>query len=98
MTIAGSLIPGLDEIVRNGDPERRAEAARRITELFLLGAANFRPDHVELFDGVLIGLEGLSAQEVAQLLVLRLDIGVVDHASHHVSDGTRDEIGGPTKR
>ena len=56
MTIAGSLIPGLDEIVRNGDPERRAEAARRITELFLLGAANFRPDHVELFDGVLIGL------------------------------------------
>jgi len=56
MTIAGSLIPGLDEIVRNGDPERRAEAARRITELFLLGAANFRPDHVELFDGVLVGL------------------------------------------
>lgn len=56
MTIAGSLIPGLDEIVRNGDPERRAEAARRITELFLLGAANFRPDHVDLFDGVLIGL------------------------------------------
>jgi uncharacterized protein (DUF2336 family) len=56
MTIAGSLIPGLDEIVRNGEPKRRAEAARRITELFLLGAANFRPDHVDLFDGVLIGL------------------------------------------
>ena len=56
MTVATSLIPGLDEIVRNGDPKRRAEAARRITELFLQGAANFRPDHVELFDGVLIGL------------------------------------------
>jgi uncharacterized protein (DUF2336 family) len=55
MTIATSLIPGLDEIV-NGDPKRRAEAARRIAELFLQGAANFRTDHVELFDGVLIDL------------------------------------------
>ncbi len=56
MTVATSLIPGLDEIVKNGDPKRRAEAARRITELFLSGAANFRSDHVDLFDGVLIGL------------------------------------------
>jgi uncharacterized protein (DUF2336 family) len=56
MTIATSLIPGLDEIVRNGDPRRRAEAARGIAELFLQGAANLRPAHVELFDGVLIEL------------------------------------------
>src|SRR5713226_2868824 len=56
MTFAASLIPGLDEFVKHGDPKRRAEAARRITELFLLGAANFRPDHVDLFDGVLIDL------------------------------------------
>ncbi len=56
MTVATSLIPGLDEIVRHGDPRRLAEAARRITELFLMGAANFRPDHVDLFDGILIGL------------------------------------------
>jgi uncharacterized protein (DUF2336 family) len=56
MTIARSLIPGLDEIVRHGDPGRRAEAARRIAELFLQGAATFRRDHVDLFDGVLIDL------------------------------------------
>src|SRR5271156_3741525 len=56
MSVATSLIPGLDEIVKNGDPKRLAEAARRISELFLLGAANFRPDHVDLFDGILIGL------------------------------------------
>jgi uncharacterized protein (DUF2336 family) len=56
MTVATSLIPGLDEIVRNGDPKRRAEAARRISELFLQGAAHFRPDHVDLFDGFLIDL------------------------------------------
>jgi uncharacterized protein (DUF2336 family) len=56
MTAATSLIPGLDEIVKNGDPKRRAEAARRITELFLEGAANLRPAHVDLFDGVLVDL------------------------------------------
>jgi uncharacterized protein (DUF2336 family) len=56
MTIATSLIPGLEEIVKHGDPGRRAEAARRIAELFLQGAPNFRPDHVDLFDDVLIGL------------------------------------------
>ena len=56
MTVATSLIPGLDDIVRHGDPKRRAEAARRIAELFLQGAANFRPEHVDLFDGILTGL------------------------------------------
>ena len=56
MTPATALIPGLDEIVRGGDPKRRADAARRISELFLQGAANFRPDHVELFDDVLTSL------------------------------------------
>jgi uncharacterized protein (DUF2336 family) len=56
MTAAISLIPGLDEIVTQGDPRRRAEAARRIAELFLQGAANFGSDHVDLFDGVLSGL------------------------------------------
>lgn len=56
MTVATSLIPELDEIVRHGDPQRCAEAARRIAELFLEGAANLRPAHVELFDGMLIDL------------------------------------------
>ena len=56
MTTAPSLIPELDDIVWHGDPARRADAARRISELFLQGAANFRSDHVELFDGVLTSL------------------------------------------
>jgi uncharacterized protein (DUF2336 family) len=55
MTVA-TLIPGLDEIVRNGDPKRRAEAARQIAELFLQAAANLRSEHVDLFDGVLTDL------------------------------------------
>jgi uncharacterized protein (DUF2336 family) len=56
MTIATSLIPGLDEIVRNGDPKLRAEAARRIAELFFQDAAHLRPNHVDLFDEILIDL------------------------------------------
>ncbi|MBI5323338.1 DUF2336 domain-containing protein [Bradyrhizobium sp.] len=56
MALATSLIPGLDEIVRGDDPNRRADAARRIAELFFEGAAGFRPEHVEFFDGILIGL------------------------------------------
>jgi len=74
MTIATSLIPGLDEIVRHGDPKRRAEAARRIAELFFGGAANFRADHVELFDGVLTDLvphsEPAARAELAERLSL----------------------------
>lgn len=56
MALATSLIPGLDELVRGDDPERRAEAARRISDLFLDGASRFKPEHVEFFDGILIGL------------------------------------------
>ena len=56
MTAAIPEIPGLDEIISNGDPRRLAEVSRRITELFLQGAANLRPDHVDLFDGILIDL------------------------------------------
>ena len=56
MTTAPSLIPELDDIVGHGDPKRRADAARRVSELFLQGAANFRSDHVALFDGVLTNL------------------------------------------
>ncbi len=56
MTVAIPELPGLDEIIRHGDPQRLAEVSRRITELFLQRAANLRPDHVDLFDGILTGL------------------------------------------
>jgi uncharacterized protein (DUF2336 family) len=56
MTTAPSLIPELDDVLSRGDPKRRADAARRISELFLQGATNFGSDHVDLFDGVLTSL------------------------------------------
>jgi uncharacterized protein (DUF2336 family) len=72
MTVTTSLIPGLDDIVRHGDPSRRAEAAQRIAELFFEGAAGLRPSHVELFDGLLIELvpftEIIARAELAERL------------------------------
>jgi uncharacterized protein (DUF2336 family) len=56
MAWAPSLIPGLDDVIKNGDPRRRADAAHKISELFLAGAAQFKPAHVDLFDGILTGL------------------------------------------
>src|SRR5690349_21705561 len=56
MAFATSLIPGLDEIVRGDDPNRRADAARRIADLFFEGAGSFKPEHVDFFDGILLNL------------------------------------------
>jgi len=56
MTVATSLIPGLDEIVRRGDPRRRSDIARAISELFFQDASKLRPDLVDLFDNLLIDL------------------------------------------
>ena len=74
MTVATSLVPGLDEIVKHGDPARRSEAARRIAELFLQDAAKLKPRHVELFDGLLLDLvpftEMIARAELAERLSL----------------------------
>lgn len=74
MTVVTSLIPGLDEIVKNGDPERRAEAARRIADLFFEDAAHLRPNHVDMFDEILIDLvphaELITRAELAERLSL----------------------------
>lgn len=56
MTVATSLIPGLDEIVRHGDPRRRSEVACAIAQLFFRDAAQLRPDLVDLFDNLLSDL------------------------------------------
>jgi len=56
MTVATSLIPGLDEIVRRGDPRRRSDIARAIADLFFQDASKLQPDLVELFDNLLIDL------------------------------------------
>src|SRR5437762_3602440 len=88
MIISPSLIPELDDIVNRGDPKRRADAARRIGELFLQGAASFRSDHVDLFDGVLTSLvphaEIAERAELAERLSLLANAprGLVGQLAH----------------
>jgi uncharacterized protein (DUF2336 family) len=78
MTAATSLIPGLDEIVRHGDPRRRAEAAQRIAELFFQDAARLKSDHVDLFDGLLIDL--VPHAELAARVELAERMSLIDNA------------------
>jgi uncharacterized protein (DUF2336 family) len=56
MTVATSLIPGLDEIVKRGDPRRRSDVARAISELFFQDASRLQPELVDLFDNLLTDL------------------------------------------
>ncbi|MGJ4919330.1 DUF2336 domain-containing protein [Bradyrhizobium oligotrophicum] len=56
MTPATALIPGLGRIVRQGHAERGLEATRRIADLFFEDATKLRPEHINLFDGLLIDL------------------------------------------
>jgi uncharacterized protein (DUF2336 family) len=74
MTVATSLIPGLDEIVKRGDPKRLAEVATRIAEMFLQDSAKLQPSHVALFDDLLIDLvpftELIARAELAERLSL----------------------------
>lgn len=56
MAVAISALPELNEIVQGGDERRKVDVVRKISDLFAKGAAQFQPRHVELFDGILIGL------------------------------------------
>src|SRR5258706_12477837 len=87
MAVATSLIPGLDEIIKHGDPDRRAEAARRITELYFEEAATLRSDHVDLFDGALINL--VPATEIASRVERSDRLAVMTNAPRVLGGQTR---------
>ena len=48
-----SLIPELEQALRNIAVEKHPETVRRVVDFFLAGAATFKAEHVELFDRVL---------------------------------------------
>lgn len=74
MAVANSLIPGLDEIVRSGDPKRRGEAVQKISDLFLRGASRFQPAHVDLFDGVFASLVPQTDAEARSALADKMSL------------------------
>ena len=52
MGAAISLIPELEDVLQRGSRQKRAEALRRVTALFLEGAGSYSDAHVALFDDV----------------------------------------------
>jgi uncharacterized protein (DUF2336 family) len=72
MAVAIPTIPELNEVVRGSDARRRMDVVRKISDLFAQGAAHFQPQHVELFDGILIGLVPLVEIDVKVRLAEQL--------------------------
>jgi uncharacterized protein (DUF2336 family) len=68
MSVPASLLPELEDVVQHGSAEKRAETLRRVTTLFLDGAASFHAEHIALFDDV-IGclIDEIEAKALAEL-------------------------------
>ena len=100
MTVATSLIPGLDDIVKRGDPRRRGEIAHAISQLFFQDAANLRPDVIDLFDNLLIDL--VPHAELASRVDLAERFSRLNNAPRHlVSQLARENeiaVAGPVLR
>lgn len=66
------MIPGLETVVKEGSGEKRAQALRQITALFLDGSGRFNAEHVRLFEDVFLMLineiEGKALVELSRQL------------------------------
>lgn len=82
MSVAASLLPELEEVVQHGSAEKRAKTLRRVTSLFLDGAANYSDEHVALFDDVIGAL--IEEIEVKALAELARQLAPVPNAPHGV--------------
>jgi uncharacterized protein (DUF2336 family) len=78
MFAATSLIPELEDVLQNGSREKRADALRRITNLFVDGAATYNEDHIQLFDDVFGQL--IAEIETKARAQLSLQLAPVDNA------------------
>ena len=82
MFAATSLIPELEDILQNGSREKRTDALKRITSLFVDGAASFNEDHVRLFDDVFSQL--IAEIEAKARAELSLHLAPIDNAPRAV--------------
>jgi uncharacterized protein (DUF2336 family) len=78
MFAATSLIPELEDVLQNGSREKRADALRRITSLFVDGAPSFNEDHIQLFDDVFSQL--IAEIEAKARAELSLQLAPVENA------------------
>lgn len=56
MNILGSFVGEMEEAVASGDPIRRVETLRRMTDLFIEQSPHLKEMHVEVFDEVILRL------------------------------------------
>lgn len=82
MTTRTSLIVALEDALRRGSPERRAETLRRITDLFLGAADRFSAEQITLFDDVMGRL--IDRIEMRALAELSHRLGPVPNAPEGV--------------
>ena len=66
------MIPGLQNVASGGSGEKRAQALRQITTLFLDGSGRFNSEHIRLFEDVFLMLikeiEGKALAELSRQL------------------------------
>jgi len=68
MNVLTELMTDLESAVQEGQQERRIEVLRKVTDLFLAGADQFKEEHVGVFDNVLMRLtDQLESQALAEL-------------------------------
>ncbi|QOZ65044.1 DUF2336 domain-containing protein [Bradyrhizobium arachidis] len=100
MTVATSLIPGLDDIVKRGDPRRRGEIARAISDLFFQDPERLRPELIDLFDNLLTDL--VPHAELASRIDLAERFSRLNNAPPHLVNQLAHEndimVAGPVLR
>jgi uncharacterized protein (DUF2336 family) len=97
---APPAIKELDDLVRSGDPRRRATAVRQLADLFVGGAPGFKSQHVAVFDGVLSVLAPATESTTRAELAVRI-AGLENAPPNLVGQLARDadvRVAGPLLR
>ncbi|MDJ1158757.1 DUF2336 domain-containing protein [Chelatococcus sp. SYSU_G07232] len=91
MSAVLQLVRELDDAIAERSVERRTEALRRVTDLFLRDAPAYADDQVALFDTVLVRLAGVIETQARAELAERL-AGVANAPAGVVRSLAHDEI------
>ena len=97
MNTTHSLVRELEDAVTSGQPEKRLETLRRVTELFLDEADRLNDQQIGVFDDVLVHL--IQRIETKALIQLSKDLAPVDNAPinliQHLARNDEITVAGP---
>jgi uncharacterized protein (DUF2336 family) len=66
------LIDELEDVIAHGTPQRRAEILKNITDIFVVGSADYSNAQIELFDSVFVRLSSTIETSARAVLATRL--------------------------